>query len=257
MGQVFAEAYRLRLMRGLEDFLGDSGIHQIAGVDEAGRGCLAGPVVAGAVLVEPGKLVPGVDDSKSLSAERRERLASAIRSAHPVSAVVAVSPDIIDRINILQATRLAMARAVAALSQKPELVLVDAVRIDTEVPSLSVIRGDQISYAVACASILAKVERDRLMTELGRSFPQYDFAANKGYGSAAHRQALVDHGPCEAHRLTFRSVLPRLGASKASPKTSERPKGSKVFRRRKTASGGTEEARSAQQLLVPTSTGGI
>ncbi len=257
MGQVFAEAYRLRLMRGLEDFLGDSGIQKIAGVDEAGRGCLAGPVVAGAVLVEPGKLVPGVDDSKALSGERRERLASAIRSAHPISAVVAISPDIIDRINILQATRLAMARAVDALAERPELVLVDAVRIDTDLPCLSVIRGDQISYAVACASILAKVERDRLMTELDRSFPQYEFAANKGYGSAAHRRALVDHGPCEAHRLTFRSVLPRLETT-APSKAPKRSKGSKskASNRRKTRSGQAEETHRAQQLLVSTLTGG-
>ena len=244
MGQVFAEAYRLRLMRGLENLLGDSGIHKIAGVDEAGRGCLAGPVVAGAVVVEPGKLVPGVDDSKALSSDRRARLADAIRSAHPISAVVAISPDIIDRINILEATRLAMARAVVGLAELPEFVLVDAVRFDCEIPCLSVIRGDQISYAVACASILAKVERDRLMTELDRSFPQYDFAGNKGYGSAAHRLALVDHGPCEAHRLTFRSVLPRL----------DKPKGSG---RRKPRSSRAEVSRRAPNVRVSRSTGGL
>lgn len=210
MGQVFAEAYRLRLMRGLEDALGDLGMLKIAGVDEAGRGCLAGPVVAGAVLVEPGKLVPGVDDSKGLSALQRERLADAIRRAHPVSAVVAVPAATIDRINILQATRLAMREAVARLSPQPDMTLIDAVRLSLPTPSLAVVRGDQISYAVACASILAKVERDHLMARLDRDFPHYAFADNKGYGSAVHREALAAFGPCGVHRLTFRSVLPKL-----------------------------------------------
>lgn len=209
MGQVFAEAYRLRLMRGLEDALGDLGMSRIAGVDEAGRGCLAGPVVAGAVLVEHGKLVPGVDDSKNLPAPKRERLAEAIRRAHPVSCVVAVPPATIDRINILQATKLAMTEAVGRLATVPDMVLIDAVPLRLDVPSLAVVRGDAVSYAVACASILAKVERDRLMAQLDRRFPHYDFAENKGYGSAAHRRALETFGPSVCHRLTFKSVLPK------------------------------------------------
>lgn len=212
MGQVFAEAYRLRLMRGLEEALEDSGMSRIAGVDEAGRGCLAGPVVAASVVVEAGVLVPGVDDSKGLSAAQRDRLARTIRDAHPHSAVIAVSPDAIDRVNILQATRLAMKTAVQRLRPAPDVVLVDAVRLDLSVPSLPVIRGDQISYAIACASILAKVARDRLMADLHDQYPHYEFAANKGYGSAAHRRALAEFGPCHAHRLTFRSVLPKVEA---------------------------------------------
>ncbi len=214
MAQLLAEAYRLRLMRGLEDLVRGAGYDRIAGVDEVGRGSLAGPVMAAAVVVEPGRMVPGVDDSKSLAGAKRERLAGAVRRAHPAYAVAAVSPRVIDRVNILQATRQAMIQALAALDPAPDLVLVDAVRLSgVGVPCLPVIRGDQISYAIACASIVAKVERDRRMAELGRRHPQYGFADNKGYGSASHRRALADYGPCTAHRLTFRSVLPRARAA--------------------------------------------
>ena len=213
MAQLMAEAYRLRLMRGLEDLVRGCGYGRIAGVDEVGRGSLAGPVMAAAVLVEPGTMVAGIDDSKSLSGAQRQLLADAVRRAHPVSAVAAVSAGEIDRINILQATREAMARALEALAPAPDLALVDAVRLSSmPFPCLPVIRGDQVSYAVACASILAKVERDRLMTELDRSYPQYGFAGNKGYGSASHRRALADYGPSAVHRLTFKSVLPRREA---------------------------------------------
>ncbi|MEO1365744.1 MAG: ribonuclease HII [Acidobacteriota bacterium] len=208
MGEVFAEAYRLWLLRSLEDRLCGAGLGPVAGVDEAGRGCLAGPVVAAAVLVEPGQIVPGVDDSKKISAKKRARLAAAVRRAHPVHAVAAVSPAEIDRINILQATKRAMVRALEGLRQRPALAIVDAVALEAPVRTVSLVKGDQLSYAVACASILAKTERDRLMVDLHRRFPSYAFDSNKGYGSAEHRQALVDHGPCEVHRLTFGSVLP-------------------------------------------------
>ncbi|MEM7585646.1 MAG: ribonuclease HII [Acidobacteriota bacterium] len=213
MAQLLAEAYRLRLMRGLEDLVRGCGYGRIAGVDEVGRGSLAGPVVAAAVVVEPGSMVPGVDDSKHLSHPQRERLASAIRRAHPCSAVVAVSPRDIDRMNILQATRRAMTLALGKLDPPPDLALIDAVRLDDlDYPVLPVIRGDQVSYAIACASILAKVDRDRTMLRLDRVYPQYGFASNKGYGAAAHRQALAELGPSDVHRLTFRSVLPRRAA---------------------------------------------
>lgn len=217
MAQLIAEAYRLRLMCGLEELVRDAGFVRLAGVDEVGRGSLAGPVVAAAVLVTPGQAVPGVDDSKSLTAAQRGRLADAIRRTHPISAVVGVSPQEIDRINILQATRLAMRRALDALDPAPELALIDAVRLaDLEFPSLPVIRGDQISYAIACASILAKVARDRLMIELDDQYPAYGFAANKGYGAARHRQALATIGPCAVHRLSFRSVLPRSPSTQSA-----------------------------------------
>lgn len=199
-------------MRGLEESLFDLGYGRVAGVDEAGRGCLAGPVVAAAVLVERDRLVPGVDDSKVITPQVRERLAQAVRRAHPAHAVVAVGAEEIDRVNILQATRRAMTRAVASLSGRsraPEMVLVDAVRLELELPHLPVIAGDQVSYAVACASILAKTTRDRMMAELDGRYPGYGFASNKGYGSREHRRALAERGPCPEHRLTFGSVLPR------------------------------------------------
>lgn len=214
-GQLFAETYRLHLMQGLENLIRGAGYGRIAGVDEAGRGCLAGPVVAAAVMVEPGCLVPGIDDSKRLSAEQRQRLAELIRKAHPRHAVAVVSPQDIDRMNILEATRSAMARCLSALRPGPDIALVDAVRLSTlPFPCLGVIRGDQISYAIASASILAKTRRDAIMVDLDRTYPHYGFASNKGYGAAAHRQALRDHGPSEVHRLTFRSVVPRLAGGK-------------------------------------------
>ena len=154
-----------------------------------------------------------------------QRLAAAIRRTHPVSAVCAVSAREIDRINVLQATRKAMTQALETLDPPPDLALVDAVQLSLKggaFPCLPVVRGDQISYAVACASILAKVERDQLMIELDRRYPQYGFAAHKGYGAEAHRRALVDHGPCEFHRLTFRSVLPRRTDTAAGRKAGVR-----------------------------------
>ncbi len=214
IAQLLAEAYRLQLMRGLEELLFGCGYLRLAGVDEAGRGALAGPVAAAAVLVDGDHAVPGVDDSKSLGARERERLAVRVRDAHPAHAVVFVSPQEIDRMNILEATRLAMRRALLALEPAPELALVDAVRLQgLAYPCLPVIRGDQLSYAIACASILAKVERDRVMVELDRRYPCYAWKSNKGYGAAQHRAALREYGPSPAHRLTFRSVLPQRHAS--------------------------------------------
>lgn len=207
--QILAETWRLRLMRGLEDLLRGAGYGLLAGVDEAGRGSLAGPVVAAAVLVEPDRVVPGVDDSKSVSVVQRTRLADAIRSVHRRWSVVSVSPEEIDRTNILEATRTAMTSAIQRLEPKPDLVLIDAVRLPSvDLPTLPVIRGDQVSYAIACASILAKVERDNIMVSLDRRYPHYGFAQHKGYGAARHRQALAEFGPSPVHRLTFRSVLP-------------------------------------------------
>lgn len=213
VAQVIAETCRLRLMRGLEERLYGCGYGRIAGVDEAGRGCLAGPVVAAAVVVEPGNTLPGVDDSKSLSPAQRRQLAALIRRSHPMAAVAAVEAPEIDRMNILEATRCAMKTALATLPSPPEIALIDAVPLTgTPCPTLPVIRGDQISYAIACASILAKVERDRIMVELDRTYPHYGFASHKGYGAPRHRQALRDFGPCAIHRLTFRSVLPAADA---------------------------------------------
>jgi ribonuclease HII len=211
MADLFAEAYRLRLLRGLEDLLGQCGYCRIAGVDEAGRGSLAGPVVAGAVVVDLRSTVPGVDDSKCLSAPERERAAAAIRRTALAWATAEVEADVIDRVNILEASRRAMAIALSRLDPRPDCAVVDAVAIPgLGFPCLPVIRGDAISYAVACASILAKVARDRRMAELDGLYPQYGFAAHKGYSVPEHLEALAAYGPCPIHRLTYRPVVPRM-----------------------------------------------
>lgn len=204
---MLVESHRLWLMCALEEKLRRCGYGAIAGIDEAGRGALAGPVMAAAVIVDGTATVPGVDDSKTLDAESRAELAAAIRRAHPHAAVAAVSAADIDRINVLEASRLAMRHALVALTPTPDIALVDAVTLEhPPTPTLAVVRGDQISYAIACASILAKVERDALMTRLDRHYPAYGFASNKGYGAPGHRAALASHGPSPVHRLSFRSV---------------------------------------------------
>lgn len=209
--QLMAETYRLSLVQGLEDRLRLAGFGRVAGVDEVGRGCLAGPVVAAAVIPAPGRSVPGVDDSKSLGARERERLADLIRDTCIASSAIAVPASTIDRINILEATRAAMLQALGSLEVRPDLALVDAVSLDgAPCPTLSVIRGDVLSYAVACASIVAKVERDRMMRDLSGAYPQYGFAEHKGYAAPMHREALAEFGPTPEHRLTFRSVVPRV-----------------------------------------------
>jgi ribonuclease HII len=207
---LFAEAYRLRLLRGLEDLLARCGFCRVAGVDEAGRGSLAGPVVASAVIVDPRCAILGVDDSKCLDAACRERLARKIRASALAWAVVPIPPDVIDRINILEATRQAMRQSLARLSPSPDIAVIDAVALSgLGIPFLPLVRGDSVSYAVACASILAKVERDRMMVELDGQYPQYGFASHKGYGVPEHLRALETYGPCPEHRLTYAPVLPR------------------------------------------------
>jgi ribonuclease HII len=209
---LLLESYRLRLLRALEESLSQLGYRSIAGVDEAGRGSLAGPVVAAAVILDGRCLIPGVDDSKCLTPAERERLAAAIRSSAVAVAIAQESAEVIDRINILEATRRAMHHALAGLRPAPDCAVVDAVRVRGHAfPCLPVIHGDAISYAVACASIIAKVERDRLMSELDRHYPSYGFAAHKGYGVPEHLHALSTFGPCPIHRLTYRPVLPRRG----------------------------------------------
>lgn len=210
MIELFLEAYRLYLLRGLEEGLGRCGYGLIAGVDEVGRGSLAGPVVAAAVIMDGRCLVPGVDDSKCLTAAERERAAEAIRAAAVATAVAEIPPEVIDRVNILEATRLAMREALSRLRPVPDCAVVDAVRLQgVGFPCMPVVRGDCFSYAVACASIVAKVERDRRMVELGQAYPQYGFATHKGYGVPEHMDALTAYGPSPAHRLTFQRVLPK------------------------------------------------
>ena len=211
---LFLESYRLRLLRGIEDRLAHDGLRLVAGVDEVGRGCLAGPVVAAAVLFDARDLtlVPGVDDSKKVPEERRARLAELVERCALATAWCAVPAETIERINIRQATLLAMRRVVSELEPQPDAVIVDAENPELDLPTLSIHRGDAWSYAVACASLVAKVHRDRLMDRWHSRFPEYDFRSNKGYGAPQHRRALEEIGPSPIHRLTFRSVVPRLAA---------------------------------------------
>lgn len=204
-----AEAYRLSLLRGFERRLIDGGCPLVAGVDEAGRGCLAGPVVAAAVIPDPHVLIPGVDDSKRLQVDERERLAQRIRETALACAWAAVPASTVDRVNVLEASRLAMIRALEALDPVPEAVLVDAVPLAWRRPCVPLVRGDSLAYAIACASLVAKTERDRLMCDYDRQYPGYGFASHKGYAASHHRRAIGELGPTPIHRLTFRSVVPR------------------------------------------------
>ncbi len=211
MGQLLAESCRLELLTGVDRLMLDYGFETCAGVDEAGRGALAGPVVAAAAIVDPACPIPGVDDSKALDRERRAELAARIRERALSAATVAVGPQRIEQINILEATRLAMHEALDRLEPVPDCALVDAVRLETSFPSIGLVRADAICYSVACASILAKHDRDERMIELDGRYPQYGFARHKGYAAGEHLEALGRYGPCPEHRLTFRSVVPREG----------------------------------------------
>jgi len=183
------------------------GVSAIAGVDEAGRGCLAGPVVAAAVILPRTWAIAEVNDSKQLTPMQREELFAAIVEQAVSFGVGVIAADVIDRVNILQATYLAMAQAIAALSPTPELLLLDAVALkNVPLPQRSIIKGDTLSISIAAASIIAKVTRDRLMRASDAQFPQYGFAAHKGYGTQQHRAAIAAHGPCPIHRVSFRGV---------------------------------------------------
>jgi ribonuclease HII len=179
----------------------------IAGVDEAGRGPLAGPVVAAAVILDDTQPIAGLADSKALTALRRERLFDEIRAKALCCSIAQASVEEIDRLNILQATMLAMQRAVEGLRLKPAKVLVDGNRLPTlDVLSEAIVGGDARVAAISAASILAKVHRDRLCAQLHEEFPQYGFAGHKGYGTPEHLQALRDHGACPQHRRSFAPV---------------------------------------------------
>lgn len=186
--------------------LQERGCRYIAGVDEVGRGPLAGPVVCAAVVMplEDDALVVGVDDSKKLSAKARERLSEEIKARAIAYTVVEVSEETIDEINILQATRLGMKRAIESLSVTPDVVLTDGnMTIDVRLPQHSVVHGDALSYSIGAASIVAKVYRDELMKQYASVYPVYGFEKNAGYGTAAHIQAIKEHGLCKIHRRTF------------------------------------------------------
>ena len=184
-----------------------AGVLRVAGVDEAGRGPLAGPVVAAAVIIAPERRIRRLADSKVLPAERREELHEVIQERALAIAVGIVDHGTIDRVNILGATRLAMRQAVRGLAEPPDLVITDFVAVPAlDCPQRNLVDGDARCASVAAASIVAKVTRDRLMVELDRAYPAYGFARHKGYATPEHLAALDRHGPCPFHRQSFISV---------------------------------------------------
>ncbi|HTS35372.1 MAG TPA: ribonuclease HII [Candidatus Solibacter sp.] len=205
-------AAKLRLLKKLrctlryEKNAWESGALRVAGVDEVGRGSLFGPVVAAAVILDPAYRVRGLRDSKLLEPERREVLALRIREHAVAWAIAAVDAARIDQINIYQASRVAMREAVLGLEPAADHLLIDAMKIDCEVAQKAIIHGDALSASIAAASILAKVERDRMMREWDPVFPQYHLASNKGYSTPKHLAALREHGPSPLHRQSFAPV---------------------------------------------------
>lgn len=188
----------------LEYQLFDEGISPVCGVDEAGRGPLAGPVCAAAVLLPPGLELPGLNDSKKLSEKKREALFAQITAQAVSYGIAFADVEEIERHNILGATYLAMNRAIAMLEPQPALALIDGNRAaGITVPCRTVVKGDSRCASIAAASILAKVSRDRLLLELDARYPMYGFARHKGYGTKAHYAALREYGPCPAHRPSF------------------------------------------------------
>ena len=177
----------------------------IAGIDEAGRGPLAGPVVCACVIMPLGEeqIIDGVNDSKKLSEKKREQLYEQILKTAISYCIVEVDEKTIDEINILNATKEGMKKAFEGLKTKPDIVLVDAVKLDIDAKQDNIIKGDALSYNIAAASILAKVYRDRLMKEIDSKYPQYQFAKHKGYGTKVHIDAIKTFGPCPLHRKTF------------------------------------------------------
>ena len=184
--------------------LQESGARYIAGIDEAGRGPLAGPVVVAGVIMPLGEndIIEGVNDSKKLSAKKRDTLYDLIVAKALDVQVAIIDNETIDRDNILNATKSGMLQCINGF-KNVDRVLVDAVRLDAKVPTLSIIHGDALSYSIAAASIVAKVTRDRIMQEYHDQYPQYNFAKHKGYGTAEHIRLLKEHGPCPIHRRTF------------------------------------------------------
>ena len=194
-----------------ESELKRNGYRLIAGVDEAGRGPLAGPVVAGSVILDPDTLIPGIDDSKKLSASKRESLYDLIWEKAIAVGIGIVHNEVIDRINILRASLEAMSRAVKGLSVQPDYILVDGLHCPhLDLQMKPIVAGDSSSLSIASASIIAKVTRDRIMVKFDRIYPQYEFASNKGYPTPEHLSALQRFGPCEIHRRSFAPVAEAL-----------------------------------------------
>jgi len=202
---------RLRCGLRYEKQAWESGARLVAGVDEVGRGSLFGPVVAAAVILNPEDRIRGLRDSKLLPASTRERLAERIRRRALAFAVASVDAATIDRINIYQASRMAMLLAVKQLSVTPDHLLVDAMQLDLDCPQNKIIHGDALSASIAAASIIAKVERDRMMTDMDAEYPLYGLASHKGYSTPRHIASLREHGPSPLHRQSFAPVWSAMG----------------------------------------------
>ena len=180
----------------------------IAGCDEVGRGPLAGPVCVACVIMPLDDLVEGIDDSKKISEKKREMLAEEIKNKASAYSICMINEETIDKINILEATKLCMKNTIEKLEIKPDIVLVDAIsKLDTNVKVRGIVKGDVLSYSIGAASILAKVERDKFMCELAKEYPEYGFEKNKGYGTKEHIDALKKVGPCIYHRISFLKFL--------------------------------------------------
>lgn len=199
------EIERLNVLKEFENKLYSEGLKYIAGIDEAGRGPFAGPVVVGIAIMKPDSFIEGVNDSKKISEKKRELLYEQITNEAIDWSVGIVDQNEIDEINILNATKKALHMAITNLKIKPDRILVDALEhIDTcGIPYTSIIKGDAKVYSISAASIIAKVTRDRMMKEYDEIYPEYGFAGHKGYGTAKHIQAIKAYGPCPLHRKTF------------------------------------------------------
>ena len=201
------EKARIEFLKEYEYEAYRNGFQLVAGIDEAGRGPIAGPVVAAAVILPPDFFLPGVDDSKKITAKKRTRLASEIKRDAIAWAVASVFPPYLDKINILNATREAMRTAVYYLCPQPDFLLIDAVKLDdTNIRERAIIKGDSLSVSIASASILAKVERDLAMDAFDRLYPEYGFGRHKGYATRQHFETVMKFGPCAIHRGSFEPV---------------------------------------------------
>ncbi len=190
-----------------ENELYKKGINLICGIDEVGRGPLLGPVVAAAVILPKGYFHPDIKDSKKLTEKKREALYEIIKENAISIGLGIVDEKEIDRINIYEATKVAMKESINNLSVKPEHILIDAMKLDIDIPFTSIIKGDALSESIAAASIIAKVTRDRMLNEIDKEYPMYDLKNNKGYGTKKHLEALKNYGPCKYHRYSYSPVI--------------------------------------------------
>ena len=200
------EDLRLEQMLRYEKELYQAGYQRIAGIDEVGRGPLAGPVVAAAVILPPGCKIKGLNDSKKIPKKKHQEIYQAVMDKALAVGIGLMDSEIIDQVNIYEATKLAMKKALSKLSLKPDYLLIDAMKLDVDIPQESIIKGDANSLSIAAASIVAKVTRDKLMADYDKEFPGYDFAKNAGYGTKNHLQGLDRHGVTPIHRKTFEPI---------------------------------------------------